>query len=671
MAVDYSMAWIGRKLWRGGCRANRHGPGASNLQPRWATMIARFLIAWFTLGSSVAALAGSSNSLLDITPDGTRLIVANTDSGTVTIVNTTSQAAADEIAVGDHPEGTAWIGNGPLALVTVYGDDLVRIIDADSNKIVHTLRVPDEPYGIVTTRDGRIAYVSHDYPGAISEIDLAAKKLLRTFTVGNRIRGIALSADEKMLYVTEFFTATLLGVDRKSGTVVDRWEGHSTDNLSRHVVLHPTRPKAYLSHIRSRVNHFDARGSIFPQLSFCDLWEKPGGEKRRRSLALDTFNTIHVVTNPWEAAISPDGSKIYTIYAGTNDMNVSRVLDDDYQEIDRIGSAVSVGKHPRAIRVSPDGQRVYIYNTLDYAIAVYDAEMRRKLATIPVATPPHTPEWRRGKELFQTALQPMGSARWIACSSCHPDGLTDGRVWQNPEGNRKTPNLFGLAHTHPLHWSADRDEVQDFEYTIRGKLMRGRGLAPGPLTPRLGFAPGAELNEKLSGRSADLDALAIYTNSFPLRLSPHIPEPGKLSAEAERGKAIFFSAETKCATCHTGPYYTDGKKTPPFILHDVGTGDDPREKMGPKYDTPTLLGVYRSPPYMHDGRAKTLHDVLTTANPADRHGKTSHLKPSEIDDLVAFLKSLPYELPPTHTPNTVPHFLHLKPTVKPVAIPGE
>ena len=38
--------------------------------------------------------------------------------------------------------------------------------------------------------------------------------------------------------------------------------------------------------------------------------------------------------------------------------------------------------------------------------------------------------------------------------------------------------LFGVAHTHPLHWSADRDEVQDFEYTIRGRLMQRPRPAP-------------------------------------------------------------------------------------------------------------------------------------------------------------------------------------------------
>jgi len=45
--------------------------------------------------------------------------------------------------------------------------------------------------------------------------------------------------------------------------------------------------------------------------------------------------------------------------------------------------------------------------------------------------------------------------------------------------------------------------------------------------------------------------------------------------------------------------------------------------------------------------------VLTTCNREDKHGKTSHLKSAEIDDLVAFLQSLPYEQPPLETPNTV------------------
>jgi hypothetical protein len=286
-------------------------------------------------------------------------------------------------------------------------------------------------------------------------------------------------------------------------------------------------------------------------------------------------------------------------------------------------------------------------------VSFHEAERMRRLATVKVCDPPKTPEWVRGKVLFNTALSPMTSRHWIACSSCHPDGHSDGRVWHNPEGLRKTTALFGLAHTHPLHWSADRDEVQDFEYTIRSKLMQGRGLVNGTIKPKVGFEK-TELEEQLAGRSPDLDALAVYCNSFDFTLSAHIPAPGKLTPQAERGKRLFFSKEVGCATCHSGPYYTDSSLQKPFKLHNVGTGNqDPTEKMGPKYDTPTLLGVYRTAPYLHHGRAKTLHDVLTTCNKEDEHGKTSQLKPAEIDDLVAFLKSLPYETPPSETPNPV------------------
>ncbi|HVK19226.1 MAG TPA: hypothetical protein VM533_19995 [Fimbriiglobus sp.] len=609
------------------------------------------------------ALAGSSSSLLDVSPDGSRLLVANTDSGTVTVVDLKARKAVAEVAAGDHPESAAWVGSGPLAVVTVYGDDAVLLIDTEQRKVVQTWKVADEPYGVVTTKDGRFAYVTHDYPGTVTEIDVPARKVARTFQVGAGLRGVALSHDEKTLYTAEFFTATLLAVDRGTGKVVDKWEGGSIDNLCRSVVLHPTRPKAYLSHIRSRVTAFDASGSIFPHLSFCDLVPDKG-EKRRRTRALDTYNGVIAVTNPWEAALSPDGTKLYTVYGGTDDMNVSKVLDDDFVESEPIGRLIPVGKHPRAVRVSPDGKEVYIYNTLDYAVAVFDAD-GKKLAAVPVCEPAHTPEWRRGKELFQSARQPMTNVRWIACSSCHPDGLTDGRVWKNPEGLRRSPNLFGLAHTHPLHWSADRDEVQDFEYTVRGKLMQGRGLCKDQVKPRKSFTEFAELEETMAGRTADLDALAIYTNSFPFRLSPHSPAPGKLSPAAERGKALFLSAETKCATCHSGPYYTDSQVAKPFNRHDVGTGGGADEKIGPLYDTPTLLSVYRAAPYLHDGRAKTLHEVLTTHNKGDKHGTTSHLSPVQVEDLVAFLKALPYEMPPEDTPNAVPHRVKLKPVTGP------
>ncbi|MGL4420896.1 MAG: hypothetical protein ACRCZF_09550 [Gemmataceae bacterium] len=588
-------------------------------------------------------LQPQSNSLVAVHPDGARLAVANPDRGTVTLVDLKTRQATIEFPAGDHPEGVAWAGPG-LLLATVYGDDRLLFLDTATNSIAHILPVPDEPYGVVANRAGTRAYVTHDYPGSISVIDVPNRKVLHTFAVGQGCRGIALNAEETTLYVTEFLTGTLLSVDPATGKVAERFTARTTDNMARHVELHPKRPKAYLSHIRSVITSFSATASIAPVLSVCDL--KPLAEARRRIVPLDAFNGAYVIATPWEAAIHPDGRRMYTIYSGTNDGNVCRLIDDDYREAEPIGRPVRLGKLPRAIRVAPGGTEVYVYSAIDGSISIFDDDMKKELARVKVCDPAHTPEWVRGKELFALAALPMTSERWVACASCHPDGFSDGRIWNNPDGPRKTPLLFGLASTHPLHYSADRDEVQDFEYTIRGKLMLGRGLYSGRLRP-------AELDEPLAGKSKDLDALAIYTNSFPVRLSPHNPAPGQLSESATRGKALFENTKTQCATCHSGPYYSDSTLTKPYKLYDVGTGDDPREKLGPKFDTPSLLMVYRSAPYLHDGRAKTLHDVLTMANKADQHGVTSHLKPAEVDDLVEFLKALPYEFPPDNVPNTV------------------
>ncbi|MSR29958.1 MAG: hypothetical protein EXR99_00495 [Gemmataceae bacterium] len=611
-----------------------------------------FFVMALLLGFVSVSNAGNSNSLMDVSADGKKLAVANPDNGTVTLFDLETRKSLFEIPVGEKPEGVTWLGKGPYLAVAVYAEDKVAILDSLSGKTIKVIPVDDEPYGIISSPDGERIFVTHEYPGKVSEIDAKALQVVRQFEAGSMPRGIALTPDGMFLLVSEFYTASLLKIEVSTGKVAEKLTARPDDNLSRQVQVHPSRPKAFLAHIRSRVQIIDSDGSIFPQLTVCDISTRPG-RKKRQAFAMDTFNGVYVVSNPWETAISPDGKMLYVIYAGTNDMNVCRIVDDDFQEIARLGQPVRLGKNPRAIRVNPNGKEVYVYNAMDFEVAIHDAATMAKREVMKSCAPPKSPEWVLGKILFNTSTPPMTQGRWVACSSCHPDGHSDARVWQNPEGLRKTPPMMGLAHTHPLHWSADRDEVQDFEYTIRGKLMRGSGLARGGLKPKAGFQK-TELMENLAGRSKELDAMAIYTNSFDFSLSPEIPAPGKLSPSGQRGKELFFSASVGCASCHSGPYYSDSVLGANGKTHDVGTGnDDPLEKMGPSYDTPTLLGVYRSAPYLHHGKAATLLDVLTTQNPKGLHGKTSNLSKDQLRDLVDFLKALPYEKPPAQTPNTV------------------
>ncbi len=579
------------------------------------------------------ATAGKSNSLMDISTDGKLLACSNRDSNSVTIVDLDSNKKLSETKVGKHPEGVTFLGNSHTVATAVYDDDLVVFLDGDTGKQIGQTEVFDEPYGIVSTNDGAKVFVTLDYPGRIVEIDTASQKIVREFSTGKHLRGIAISSDDQNLFTTEYYTALVRNIDIKSGRTIDQWPAGSADNLARQITLHPHRPKAYLPHIRSRITVAHGAGSIFPIVSIVDTNSTEA--KRRKKIPMDSFRGARVTSNPWDTAITPDGKTFFVIFAGTDDMFVCNVIDDDYREL-TFRSSLNLGHNPRAVRVSPDGNTVYVYNALDFEVVAYGIHINRRRATIKVTENPLGEEILLGKILFYTALQPMSSRLWISCASCHPDGQPDGKTWHNPEGLRNTQSLAGMAWTHPIHWSADRDEVQDFEHTIRGPLMQGKGLVKGKINPSL-KAPN-------KGLSRALDAMAAYSNTHTFSLSPHAKKG--LSPEAKRGQKLFFSKQTQCAKCHSGPFLTDSSPKGEIIRHNVGTAvDNPGEKMGPAYDTPTLLGLYRTAPYLHHGKAQSLEEVLTRYNHNDQHGKTSQLSKQEISDLVEFLKALPYEDP--------------------------
>ncbi|HMB68436.1 MAG TPA: FlgD immunoglobulin-like domain containing protein, partial [bacterium] len=95
-----------------------------------------------------------------------------------------------------------------------------------------------------------------------------------------------------------------------------------------------------------------------------------------------------------------------------------------------------------------------------------------------------------------------------------------------------------------------------------------------------------------------------------------------------------------CADCHIPPFYTDSRLELPFIKHDVGTADSADTDAAAGLDTPSLIGAWDTGPYLHTHFALTLTDVLTTHNPGDQHGTTSHLTGTEIAQLVEFVNSI-------------------------------
>jgi cytochrome c peroxidase len=198
--------------------------------------------------------------------------------------------------------------------------------------------------------------------------------------------------------------------------------------------------------------------------------------------------------------------------------------------------------------------------------------------------------------------------KWQSCSSCHPSGRADSLNWDllnDGIGNPKNTKSLLLAHaTPPSMAMAVRDGAED---AVRAGFKHILFAVP---------------NEQ------EAAAVDEYLKSLTPIPSPYLVD-GQLSARAARGKSIFDQAG--CATCHSGPLYTDMK------MYDVGTGsglDKDRE-----FDTPTLIEVWRTAPYLHDGRAATMKEVLTIYNRQDKHGVTSNLTDSEIEDLAEFVLS--------------------------------
>jgi len=221
----------------------------------------------------------------------------------------------------------------------------------------------------------------------------------------------------------------------------------------------------------------------------------------------------------------------------------------------------------------------------------------------------------------------------MSCAVCHPDGEVDGRQWDFGGGPLDTHTLRGALACTPLHYTAHLDEIQD-TYDFTRHTMAGRW-----------FVRKHEMNDYLgvsnAGYSRDLDALAAYIGS----LAPKRPPTPPLEAlsSIEKGRRIFFSEKAGCAACHPPPLYTDsGQKDArgDFIRHNVGMHREGEDAALQSLDTPSLLGLRQSEPYLHDGKAPTLESVFTHHNQEDLHGHTSHLSENDIHCLSEFIRYL-------------------------------
>lgn len=544
-----------------------------------------------------------------VTPDGRWVVAVNPDSDSITVVDARTLEVRGEVPVGDDPRTVAVTPDSRYALVASQRSATVSAVDLDT--LVETARwaVGPMPYGVVT--DGTRAYVTEFALGNVATLDLATGAVVMRTRVGDFPAGIAYH--DGTLLVTHLFTGKLTEVGAAAGNTMRTVEAGNDANLSQFVAV-GAGSRAYLPQTRSNATNtalvFDT--TVFPVVNVVDLstFNVVNGER----ITLDTAD--RPVSMPLAVAFGPRG-KIYIANAGSEDVSVIDLATA------RAAANLRVGASPRGIAAAPDGERVFVNNTLDGTISVISTASDTIIETVAITDIPLAPVILLGKRLFNSALEPrLSTDNWISCAVCHFDGMTDGRTWAGfPDGPRNTPSLLGVGDTLPIHWSGDLDELADVELTIRN-IQAGSGLAPGDTLDSLG--------PPHSGLSADLDALAAFMKTLEPLPSPYPSD----TAQVASGAQVF--GRLNCQACHAAPAFTDGR------LHDVGTGDPALERnshgRGTTFDTPTLRGLWLTAPYFHDGTASTLSDVLATG---PVHGVTANLGAGELDDLIAYLLALP------------------------------
>ncbi len=542
---------------------------------------------------------------------GGTLIAVNSDSGTVTLVDTGSETALAEIPVGADPRMVAVTPDSAYALVTLRGDHALAVVDLAARRLARTLPACHMPYGVVT--DGRRAFVSCFGADEIAVLDLATGAALYRVAVPDAPAGLALSGE--WLLSTHFYSGyvTALNVLR-TPVVVGSVNVEPDGNLVSAIALAPDGRRAYLPQTRTGLALVSLQymQDWFPVVGVLDVGRMAGDRDAR--LTVSTLDTA--ADMPFDAAFDADGRTLYVALAGSD-----AVIAVD-AATHTLRARIPVGANPRAVVV--DGARAFVLNALDGSVTVLDTGALRAVRAIRVTDLPLDPLLLRGKTLFHRAAAPTMSDGSVSCATCHFDGGADTRTWINfRSGPRNTPALGGVAAQPPYNWAGDMDELHDtIEDQIRS-VMLGDGLLDAAV-----FDPTVKRQD--AGRSADLDALAAYVASLEPWPSPERAADGALSAAAQRGMRLFLSGSPNCG-CHTPPLYTD------LQAHNL-SGAAYSIEVYDSFDTPSLRGLWASAPYMHDGVALTLEDVLTRTDAA--HSVAGSLTEQQLADLVAFLRSL-------------------------------
>ncbi len=635
----------------------------------------------FCLATACLALSGTMEaaddyigpSVLAAAPDGATLYVVCADAQQVMWVDTTGGKVVRRVDVPGRPTGLAVTTDGGRLLVTCEGPERsITELDAKSGERLRSLPAGHGPVHPVLSPDGSRLYVCNRFDNDLSVYAMeTGEEVARVPAVREPISA-DLTPDGQLLVVANHLPNTRAdrsfeGDINAVVTLVD------TESLAtcavplrrgshglRDVCVSPDGRHALVTHL---MGNFDMvpfqvnTGWINVNVvSVIDLARR----ELVSTIGMDYYDLG--VGNPWDLCYSGDGRKVCVSIAGAHQLCViseEELLGDFAKRTmqpmmavwpiylslgESLWKRVSLpGKGPRGLAAV--GNTVFAAQYFSDSIAALDLDSEPldsasavdyfavgssnggsssgyssgyysmgqaaydvyPIETIALGPAPELSLERKGELLFHDAT--ICSQHWQSCASCHPDGRVDGLNWDlmnDDQGNPKNTKSMLLSH-------------------VTAPSM-ATGVRP---TAEIAVRSGIE-HILFSDRPED-EAVAIdaYLKALRAVPSPRLVD-GALSESATRGQAVFN--RVGCHHCHPAPYYTDRR------LHNVGTRAryDYRER----YDTPTLVEVWRTAPYLHDGRYVMIEELLTEG----KHGlmglKGESLSDRDLADLVEFVLSL-------------------------------
>ena len=608
----------------------------------------------WVLASLMLALAGGAGDTTYLSPsdmvpsaDGTQLYIAFATADQIGVFDVGPGEVTRRIDLPASPVSLAVSGGGRW-LYVAYGaaDGRIGVVDLRAGEVTREMAVGYGPCALVLDGRRNVLYVCNRFDGEVWAIDVTKDACLGKVAVEREPIAAALTSDGRFLYVANHLpagaanagpvAANVSVIDTQTMQVVALLALPNGSTGVRGLTVSPDGKLVFVSHILGRYT--------MPTTQLDRGWMNTNALTVIDAVAQKPIDTVLLddvdrgAANPWAVACSADSKTVFVTHAGTDEVSVidvpamlAKIAEHQAQQpagspsgygaygsgpVSTVPNQLSFlkgvrqrvrlkGKGPRAIAVL--GTKAYVAEYFTDSFTVVDVA-GETAKTVAVALGPQVPltTQRRGEMVFSDAHLCFQS--WQSCSSCHPDARVDTLNWDllnDGIGNPKNTKTMLLAHRTP----------------------------PAMIT---GIRPDAEAAVRAGFRHIQFavvedeiaSAVDVYLSSLRPLPSPHLMD-GQLSAAATRGKAIFERAH--CSGCHSGALLTD------MMKYNVGTADGLDK--GKEFDTPSLVEAWRTGPYLYDGRAATVREVVTKYNPGDNHGTTSDLSEQEIDDLVEYVLS--------------------------------